>query len=135
VNSNQPKSDRSIADIFGQLIDQVSSLIRSETALARTEISDRVSAIAANLSTLLVGVVLLLPGVIILLQAAVAALVRRGLIEPWASVLVGGGVLIIGFVCISVGINRLKSISLVPKETIKQIQLDVATLEKVGKTS
>jgi hypothetical protein len=127
------KHERSITDIISQLIDQVSSLIRSESTLARTEISEKVSDILGNISMLVIGVALLLPGVVILLQAAAAALVRGGIAEPWASLIVGGVVLIIGFACISAGINRLKSVSLVPKQTIKQIQLDVAAIQEVGK--
>jgi putative superfamily III holin-X len=132
---NFQKPERSIAGIIGQLIDQITTLIRSEGALARAEMSEKVSSIAGNVSTLLAGVLLLLPGLIILLQAIVAALVRGGMAEIWASLLVGGGVLIIGFICISIGTNRLKSLSPVPKETIKQIQRDVATIQEMGRSS
>lgn len=134
MNMPLPKAERSLADIIGQLIDQITSLIRSESALAREEISEKVSTILANISTLLIGIVLLLPGSIIVLQAAVAALVRSGVNEPWASLLIGGGVLIVGGICVSIGINRLKSLSLVPQRTIQQIQRDVAVIQEVGKT-
>ena len=76
---------------------------------------------------------LVLPGVIILLEALVAALMQAGMTEPWASLLLGGGTLLIGFTSISIGINRLKSLSLVPNKTIKQLQLDLAVMQEAGK--
>ena len=127
-------AERSITDILGTLIDRVTTLVRNESALARAEIGESVSQIVGSLSTLLVGVVLVLPAVIILLEAIVAELTRAGMAQPWASILVGGGTLLIGLICISVGINRLKSLSLVPNKTIKQLQLDVAVVQEAGKT-
>jgi hypothetical protein len=126
-------AERSITDILGQLIDRVTALIRNETALARAEIGENISHIGGNLFALLVGVAFVMPGVIILLEAIVAALTRAGMTEPWASLLVGGGTLLIGFICISVGINGLKALSLIPNKTIKQLQLDMAVVQEVGK--
>ena len=126
---------RSITDILGTLIDRVTTLVRNESALARAEIGESLSHIVGNLSMLVAGVVLVLSAVIILLEGMVAALIRAGMTEAWVSILVGGGTLLIGLICISVGINRLKSLSLIPKKTIKQLQLDVAVVQKAGKTS
>lgn len=127
-------AERSITDILGTLVDRVTLLVRNESALARTEIREILSHIVEHFTVLLVGVVLVLPGLVILLQSFVAVLERAGIEEPWASLIVGGGTLVIGYVCISAGIARLKSISLVPKETIKQLQLDVAAVQEVGKS-
>lgn len=127
------KAERPITDILGQLIDQVTRLIRNESALARAEIGENVAKLAGNLGMLVAGVGLLLPGVIILLQAVVAALVRAGVNEPWASLIVGGLTLVIGIVCISVAIKRFKSVNLVPTHTIKQLQRDVAVVQEAGK--
>jgi hypothetical protein len=107
-------AERSITDILGTLIDRVIALVCNESALARAEIGENFSHVVGNLSALFLGAALVLPGVIILLEAMVAALTQAGMTEPWASLLVGGGTLLIGFICIFVGINRLKSLSLVP---------------------
>ena len=128
------KAERPITDILGQLIDQVTRLIRNESALARAEIGDNIAKLAGNLSMLVAGVGLLLPGVIILLQAIVAGLVRAGVDEPWASLIVGGVTLAIGIVCIFVAIKRFKSVNLVPKQTIEQLQRDVAAVQEAGKS-
>ena len=127
------KAERPITDILGQLIDQVTRLIRNESALARAEIGDNVAKLTTNLSLFAAGVALLLPGVVVLLEAAVAALTRAGVNEPLASLLVGGLTLVLGIVCISVAIGRFKSVSLVPKHTIKQLQRDVAAVQEAGK--
>jgi hypothetical protein len=127
-------AERSITEILGTLIDRVTAQVCNESALARAEIGENLSHVVGSLSTVFVGAALVLPGVIILLEAMVAALRQAGMTEPWASLLVGGGTIVIGFICISVGINRLKSLNLVPNETIKQLQLDMAVMQEAGKT-
>jgi hypothetical protein len=47
----------------------------------------------------------------------------------WATLIVGGGALAIGFGLLGIGINRLKAQYLVPTKTIEQLQLD-ATVAK-----
>lgn len=125
--------ERPITNVISTLIDRVTELMRNESELARKEIGEICTQAANNLSMALVGAVLILPGLIILLEALVAGLVRAGMTEPWASLLVGGGTLLAGFLCISIGINRLKSQSLVPNKTLKQLQLDMAVVQEAGK--
>lgn len=116
---------RSIPDLFSDVLRQFTTLIRTETRLARTEIAENLSSAAIGLALIVGGAVLLIPGLVVLLQAAVAALHEKyGLESYWAALAVGGGVLIVGFILLAVGVSRLSVRRLVPSRTIEQIQHD-----------
>jgi hypothetical protein len=115
---------RSIPDIFTDLLRQFTALIRTEARLARAEMSENLSAAVIGLALIVVGAVLLIPGLVILLEAAVAALEKYGLQSYWAALAVGGGVLLIGFILMIVGMSRLKVRRLMPSRTFEQIQQD-----------
>jgi hypothetical protein len=117
---------RSIPDIIGSLVRQVTALIRNESQLARAEISEKIDKLTGAAVLIGAGAVLLLPALVILLQALVVALAERGWSPALAALLVGVGTLAIGAVLVAIGLGRLKSVSLVPQKTIKQIQQDVA---------
>ena len=117
---------RSIPDIIGSLVRQVTGLIRNESQLARAEISEKIDKLTGAAVLIGAGAVVVLPALVILLQALVVALTERGWSPAVATLLVGVGTLAIGAVLVGIGLGRLKSVSLVPQKTIKQIQQDVA---------
>ncbi len=117
---------RSIPEIFTDVVNQFSTLLRKEGQLARTEMSEKITQVAAGLGLIVGGSVLLTPALVILLQAAVSALITNNIVkEPWAPLIVGGAVFVIGIILLSVGLSRLKADALVPNKTIAQIQSDV----------
>lgn len=117
---------RSIPDIVASLIRQITGLIRSEGQLARAEFSEKIDKLTAGAIMIGTGAVLLLPALVILLQAAVAALIEAGWNPAVAALLVGTVVLAIGGALVAIGLGRLKSVSLMPDKTIRQLQQDVA---------
>jgi hypothetical protein len=124
-------SNRSIVDIFADTINQFTLLLRKEGQLARTEVSEKVTQVAVGLGLIVGGSVLLTPALVILLQAGVSALVASKTIdEPWAPLIVGGGVLLIGLILLLVGMSRLKADALMPNRTINQIQSDVRVVKR-----
>lgn len=118
--------NRSIPEIFTDVVNQFTALLRKEGQLARTEMSEKITQVAAGLGLIVGGSVLLTPALVILLQAAVSALITDNIIkEPWAPLIVGGAVFVIGIILLLVGLSRLKAQALVPNKTIAQIQSDV----------
>src|ERR1043165_611570 len=118
--------NRSIAEIFTDLMTQLTTLLRKEGQLARTEMSEKISQVAVGLGLIVGGSVLLTPALVILLQAGVSALSTSKIVdEPWAPLIVGGAVLVIGLILLLVGMSRLKADALVPSRTIQQIQSDM----------
>ena len=117
---------RSIPDIVASLIRQITGLIRNEGQLARAELSEKIDKLTGAAIMIGAGAVLLLPALVILLQAAVAALIDAGWNAAVAALVVGVAVLAIGGILVAIGVGRLKSVSLVPDKTIRQLQQDVA---------
>lgn len=118
--------NRSIPEIFTDVINQFTALLRKEGELARTEMSEKISQVAVGLGLIVGGSVLLTPALVILLQAGVSALITNNIVNgPWAPLIVGGAVFLIGIILLLVGMSRLKAEALVPNKTIQQIQSDV----------
>jgi hypothetical protein len=118
-------ANRSIPEVFSDLVGQLTTLFRKEAELARTEVSEKVSKIAVGFGLAMVGGVLVIPALVVLLGAIVSALISNGLPVFLASVLVGGSTLVIGIFLMISGIGRLKAESLVPEKTLHQLQRDV----------
>jgi uncharacterized membrane protein YqjE len=117
---------RSIPDIFVDLLKELTTLVRTETRLARVEASEKMAEVAGGLALIVGGAVLLIPALVVLLEAAVSALQERGFAAPLAALIVGGSVLAIGLIFLSVGARRLKAKRLIPDKTIQQLQRDAS---------
>src|SRR3954462_5738892 len=102
---DQPRYERSIPDIVGDLLVQFPSLARKESQLARAEVSEKITRVAFGLAFVVGGAVLLTPALVVLLQAGAAALERAGYQRASAALIVGGVVLVIGLILLMVGIN------------------------------
>jgi Putative Actinobacterial Holin-X, holin superfamily III len=123
--------NRSIADIFTDVINQFTTLLGKEGQLARTEISEKITQVASGLGLIISGSVLLTPALVILLQAGVSALITNNIVgEPWAPLIVGGVIFVIGIILLLIGMRRLKAEALVPNKTIQQIQSDVRAVKQ-----
>ena len=111
--------NRSIPEIFTDVVNQFTTLLRKEGQLARTEMSEKITQVAAGLGLIVGGSVLLTPALVILLQAGVSALITNNIVqEPWAPLIVGGVVLLIGMILLLVGMSRLRAEALMPNKTI-----------------
>jgi len=116
---------RPIPDIIADLLRQFTTLVSTERELARTEVSEKLTQVGAGLGLIVGGSVLVIPGLVVLLQAGVAALVEAGIAAHWASLIVGGAVVVIGLILVAVGVIQMRPKQLVPTRTIEQIQQDV----------
>ena len=117
--------NRSIPDVLGDVVHQLTTLLRKESQLARAEISEKVTHAAGGIALAIFGAVLAIPALVILLEAIVAGIMTSGLPVYWSALIVGGVTLIIGIVLLTAGANRLKGGNLVPEKTIHQLQRDV----------
>jgi Putative Actinobacterial Holin-X, holin superfamily III len=117
---------RSIPEIFTDVVGQFTTLLRKEGELARTEVSEKITQVGVGLGLIVGGSVLLTPALVILLQAAVSSLITANIVQqPWAPLIVGGAVFVIGIILLLVGMSRLTAEALIPNKTISQIQSDV----------
>jgi membrane protein implicated in regulation of membrane protease activity len=123
-------ANRSIPEVFSDLVGNLTTLLQKEGQLARSEISDKITHIATGVGFAMVGAVLAIPALVILLQAIVGLLVQTGLSFPLAAVLVGGITLVIGILLLIAGVNRVQGESLVPEKTIHQLQRDAQVVKQ-----
>jgi uncharacterized membrane protein YqgA involved in biofilm formation len=122
--------DRSIAGVLRDVIVQATTLLRKETELARVELSENVSRAALGIGLMVGGAVLLIPALVILLEAAVAALEQNGMRPAEAAGIIGGVVLVLGFILIAIGLTRLRVKNLMPNKTIRQLHYDAAVAKQ-----
>lgn len=121
----EPRQDRSLGELFGDLAEQLSRLIRQEADLARTEVTANLTRVARDASMLGIGGGIAHAGMLAIVAAVIALLARLGL-DVWVAAGVVGVVLIgIGLVLIDRGRSQLASTSVVPTRTVESLQEDV----------
>ena len=121
---------RSVPELLGDLVGQISGLFRKEVQLARAEIGEKLGQAIGGIAFIAVGGVLLLASLIVLLQAVVHLVIAAGL-PPWAANLVVAVVVaLVGYLLLRGGIGRLNASSLAPRRTMEQISRDAAIVKE-----
>ncbi len=128
---NSPSS-RSIPELFSDAVGQLAKLVGNEFDLARAELSEKAGQAGKAVGMIGAGAVILIPALVLLLFSVSAALIRSGLSEPVANLIVGLGAALLSAVLIAVGMSRLSGGALKPTVTLDQVQRDkVAAKEMV----
>ena len=126
------QSNRSIPELFSDAVAQLAKLVGNEFELARAELSQKIGQAGRAAAMIGAGAVVLIPALVLLLFALSAALIRSGLSDPVAYLIVGLGAALLSAVLIAVGMSRLSGDALTPKVTLDQVQRDkVAAKEMV----
>ncbi len=141
--ASTPAENRSISSLLSDLTQEVTTLMRQELQLAKAELSEKVSQVETGIGALAVGAALAFGGFIILLHAGIygiADLLSETFNVPqlWiASLIVGGGFLIIGLAVLAMGQSKLKAKNLKPRRTARSLRQDedFAREEVYGKRS
>jgi len=118
--------NRSVSELFGDALSQFSKLMRNELQLARAEISMKVGQTTTGLGLLAGAAVFLIPTLVLLLMSLAMWLVEIGIRSSLAHLIAGLVGLSVVALLGTIGSNRLKTNSLVPKRTLDQLQQDVA---------
>ena len=120
------KQERSIGELFGQLSQDMTLLVRQEIQLARTEMSDKLSRLAANLVSVAAGGFVAYLGGLALVAAVILALRDLANISLAVSALIVGAVLaVIGWVMLQRGLKEMKRVDLAPRRTVETLKDDV----------
>jgi Putative Actinobacterial Holin-X, holin superfamily III len=120
------RDERSIAQLFGDSISELTKLVQNEVDLARAEIVQKLSLGTAAAKLIAVGAIFLTPGLVLVLLAFAAELTAVGLSQPLAYLISGVGALIMAGILISIGMSRLSPKTLKPTATLDQIRQDKA---------
>jgi hypothetical protein len=124
------RQERSIGELFGQLSQDMTLLVRQEVQLARTEMTDKISRVAANLVSIGAGGFVAYMGGLALMAALILAIRDLGNISlAWSALIVGVIMAIIGYVMLQRGLKELKSAELAPRRTVENIREDVQSIK------
>ncbi len=116
-------NDGSVGGLVKQLTREVPDLFIKEIALAKAEVTESIRATKAGAVSMGMGGAVLLAGLVILLQAAVYGL--STVLQPWAAALiVGGVVVIVGFIMVQGGKKKFEASSFKPERTVDSLNKD-----------
>jgi uncharacterized membrane protein YqjE len=117
-------SQRTVSDVFQDIVSNVQEIIRSEFRLATVELKDKAGRAAKPAAVMGVGAVLAFYGVGFVLLAAVYALSLA--IALWAAALIVGVALsVIGAALLSSSRRAFKQIDPIPEKTVQTVKENV----------
>jgi Putative Actinobacterial Holin-X, holin superfamily III len=120
------QQERSIGELFGQLTQDMTLLVRQEVQLARTEMSEKLSRFTSNLISVATGGFVAYLGGLALVGALILAIRDLANISLAVSALIVGAVLaIVGYVMLQRGLKELKRVDLAPRRTVETLKDDV----------
>jgi xanthine/uracil permease len=118
----QRKDDRSLGELFADLAEETSSLVRQEVRLARAELTQKATRVGKDLGFLAAGAAVAYAGLLAIIAAIIIGLAING-VPWWLSALVVGLVVAgIGYALVQRGLSALKREELAPNETIESIK-------------
>jgi len=125
------RQERSIGELFGQLTQDMTLLVRQEIQLARREISEKLSRLTTNLVSVAAGGFVAYVGGLALVAALILALHDLANISLAVSALIIGAVFAIaGYVMLRHGLKELKRVDIAPRRTVENIKDDVQSIKE-----
>ncbi len=118
------RDDRSLGELFAELAQETSTLVRQEVELARVELSRNATRIGRNVASLVVGGAIVYAGFLAIMAAIIVALGEAGL--PWwlSALLVGVVVAGVGAGLVARARTALQQANLAPRQTVETLKED-----------
>jgi len=124
------KSDlRTISTLLGDALSQFAKLFQNEIDLAKAELGEKARQVGGALGFFAAGAMLVIPALVMALFALSAALMAAGWSQPLSYLTSAIAAAVIAGVLFAVGINRLDSSNLAPRETMRQLEKDKDTVK------
>jgi uncharacterized membrane protein len=124
------RQERSIGELFGQLTQDMTLLVRQEVQLARTEMTEKLSRLTTNLISVGAGGFVAYLGGLALMAALILAIRDLANISlAWSALIVGGILAIVGYVMLQRGLKELKQVELAPRRSVENIKDDVQSIK------
>ena len=120
---------RSTREMMTDILGHVSSLMRSEADLARAEVSESMGKLKASVAAMALALVLGIVGLNLLAAALVGLVIEAGVPPHWASLAVGGGLLVIALAVFLFAKSALHRIGFVPTRSARNVQRDAAAIK------
>jgi putative superfamily III holin-X len=127
---SMPVPERSVAELFTDLSQQLSTLVRQEALLARTEVTQRLQAFARDAVIIGIGAALGLAALMSGTAAIVLLLVQLN-VTPWiAAVLTAALLAIVGGVLVQARLSAMRRRPVAPVETVESIKETAQWIKK-----
>jgi hypothetical protein len=126
----QSRDDRSLGELFGDLMQQTGTLVRQEMKLATTELSDKASRVGKDIGSLAVGGAVAYAGFLAIIAAIIVGLGQLGLTWWLSALIVGVVVAAIGAFLVQKGLTALKHQNMAPQQTIATLKEDQAWVKE-----
>ena len=123
MQGRDSKNDRSLGELFSELAQDTSTLVRQEMTLAKTEMSQKASRLGKDVGFLAAGGAVAYAGLLAVLAGIIVLLGQ--VIPMWLSALLVGLVVAgVGYFLVRKGLEALKREELAPRQTIETIKED-----------
>jgi hypothetical protein len=127
--ATRPRTDRSMAGLLADLVDQISSLFRQEVALLKAELLEKVGLIGQGVGAVAAGALILFSGWLALLAAAVLGLAV--IVPPWLAALIVGLLMLgLGAALLYFGKGRLDAETLAMRRTLSSLRENKAWIRE-----
>jgi hypothetical protein len=123
MQGRDSKEDRSLGELFSELAQDTSTLVRQEMTLAKTEMFQKASRLGKDVGFLAAGGAVAYAGLLAVLAGIIVLLGQ--VIPMWLSALLLGLVVAgVGYFLVRKGLDALKREDLAPRQTIETIKED-----------
>ena len=121
----EQNQERSLGELFGELAQQTTTLVRDEIRLAQVEMTHKAAEAAKKAGLVGAGSIVAHAGWFAILAGIVAGLAEAEVLPVWGSALVVGVACVVaGYVMARRGVTALKNIELMPRETVATLKED-----------
>jgi hypothetical protein len=123
------KDERSIGELFSELANETTTLLKQEVALLQVELTQKAAKIGKNVGFLVIGGVIANAALLAFVAALIAGLAN--FMQLWlAALIVGVVIAIAAAVLISSGLKNFKNMDLKPKESVESLKEDAKWLKE-----
>ena len=119
----QSRDDRSLGELFSELAQETSTLVRQEVNLAKVEMSHKASRAGKQVGVLAAGGAVAYAGLLAILAALITLL--DNVMPLWLSaLLVGIVVAVVGYLLVRRALDALKREDFAPRQTMETLKED-----------
>ena len=121
----QRNDNRSLGELFAELAQETSTLVRQEVTLAKVEVSEKASRAVRHVGVLAAGAALAYAGLLAIIAGAIYLVAEIDVVPLWlAALLVGLVVAIVGYLLVRKGLDALKREDFTPRQTMEALKED-----------
>ena len=122
------REERSIGELFSELANETSTLIRQEISLAQVEMTQKATKAGKNVGFLAAGGAIGYAGLLAIVAGIIMGL--SYFMPAWlAAIIVGGVIAVASYVLISSALTALKNMEVKPAATVETIKEDARWLK------